>query len=82
MSKCLEKLYENKWKSFIFNPIEEQFWMQFELHENGHIRVNGWLKANLSNPIFKGKLEFVFMIDRSFIDELIKEIKYVNVQNK
>jgi hypothetical protein len=77
MSKCLEKLYERKWKSFIFNPIEELFWMQFELQENGNIKVNGWLKASLSNPIFIGKMEFNFMINRTCIVEIIKAIKNV-----
>lgn len=81
MKKCLEKLYERKWKSFIFNPIEEQFWMQFELQENGHIKVKAWLKSRLSNPIFTGKFEFEFLIDNSFVPDLIKEIENVMDQN-
>jgi len=81
MAKCLEKFCEKKWKSFIFNPIEEQFWMQFELQENGNIKVYGWLKASLSNPNFLGKMEFNFMIDPTCIAEIIKAIQNVMLQN-
>jgi len=55
--------------------------MQFELQENGNIKVKAWLKSRLSNPISTGKFEFEFLIDQTFIPDLIKEIENVMEQN-
>ncbi len=70
MKECLEKIYDKKWKSFIFNPIEEQFVMQFELQENGQIKIH----VKLYNLMSTGKLEFEFITDQNFIPDLIKKI--------
>ncbi|MCK4679308.1 MAG: hypothetical protein KAT48_14335 [Bacteroidales bacterium] len=71
MKECLENIYDRKWKSFIFNPIGEQFSMQFDLQENGQIKV----RVKLCNPMFTGRFEFEYMTDQTFIPVLIKEIE-------
>lgn len=71
MKKCLQKLYNNEWKSFVaFNPLEERFVMQFDLQEDGQIKVH----SKLCNPMFTGKFEFDFIIDRASVPRIIKEI--------
>ncbi len=77
MKECLEKLHAGKWKSFVFNPVGEQFQMQFDLQENGQIKV----RSKLSNPMFTGKFEFEYLTDQTFIPELIKEIETVMKEN-
>ncbi|MDP4278082.1 MAG: hypothetical protein Q8914_10690 [Bacteroidota bacterium] len=77
MKECLQKIYERKWKSFVFNPIGDQFSMQFDLQENGQIKVH----VKLSNPMFTGHFEFEYMTDQTFIPELIKEIEIAMKDN-
>ena len=71
MKKCLQKLYNKEWKSFVaFNPLEERFVIQFDLQEDGQIKVH----SKLCNPMFTGKFEFDFIIDRASVPRIIKEI--------
>ena len=72
MKKCLQKIYNKEWKSFVaFNPLEERFIMQFDLQGDGQIKVH----SKLINPMFTGKLEFDFIMDHTTIPELIREIE-------
>lgn len=71
MKECLEKLHAGIWKTFVFNPIGEQFRMQFDLNEIGQIKVG----VKLYNPMFTGKLEFEFVTKQTFIPDLIREIE-------
>ena len=74
MKESLEKIYNNEWKSpIIFNPIGEQFTIQFKLQENGQIKVY----SKLSNPMFTGSLKFEYLTDQLFLPELIQEIEAV-----
>ena len=77
MKECLQKIYNREWKSFVFNPIGEQFSMQFDLQETGQIKV----RSKLSNPMFTGKFEFEYLTDQTFIPELIKEIETAIEEN-
>ena len=71
MKKCLRKLYNKEWKTFVaFNPLEERFVMQFDLQEDGQIKVH----SKLCNPMFTGKFEFDFIIDRASVPRIINEI--------
>lgn len=71
MKKCLQKLYNKEWVSFVaFNPLEERFVMQFDLQEDGQIKVH----SKLCNPMFTGKFEFDFIIDRASVPRIINEI--------
>lgn len=45
--------------------------MQFKLNETGQIRV----KIKLCDPLFTGSLEFEYLMDQTFIPELIREIE-------
>jgi hypothetical protein len=67
----LYKIYDNKLKSFVFNPIGEQINIYFKLIENGQIEVI----VILNNPMFTGKLECRFTTDRSYIPNMIHEIE-------
>ncbi|HPA13319.1 MAG: hypothetical protein KA023_10120 [Bacteroidales bacterium] len=73
----LNKIYQREWKSIGFSPIEKQFSMQFDLQENGQINVH----VKLNNPMFTGKFEFKYVIDQTFIPELIKEIETAIKEN-
>lgn len=74
MKESLEKVYNNEWKfPIIFNPIDEQFTIQFKLQEDGQIKVY----SKLSNPMFTGTLKFEYLTDQSFLPELIQEIEAV-----
>ena len=77
MKECLQKIYNREWKSFVFNPIGEQFSIQFNLQENGQIKV----RSKLSNPMFTGKFEIEYITDQRFIPELIKEIEIAMKEN-
>ena len=71
MKKCLQKIYNKEWKSFVaFKPLEERFIMQLDLQEDGQIKVH----SKLFSPMFTGKLEFDFILDQTIIPELIREI--------
>ena len=72
MKKCLQKIYNKEWKSFVaFNPLEERFIMQIDLQGDGQIKVH----SKLINPMYTGKLEFDFIMDPTTIPELIREIE-------
>jgi hypothetical protein len=72
MKKCLQKIYNKEWKSFVaFNPLEERFIMQIDLQGDGQIKVH----SKLINPMFTGKLEFDFIMDHTTIPGLIREIE-------
>ena len=71
MKDCLKKIYDKEWKSFTYNPIGEQFIMQFDSLENDQIKV----RVKLCNPMFTGKFEFEFNTNPAFIPDLIKEIE-------
>lgn len=74
MKKCLEKIYNREWNSFVvFNPIGEQISIQFTLQESGQIKVH----TKLCNPMFTGILEFEFLTKSTFLPELIQEIETV-----
>lgn len=73
MKECLEKIYNKKWETFIFNPIGEQFSMQFNSLDNNQIKV----LVKLSNPMFTGKLEFEFKMNSIYVPDLLKEIETV-----
>lgn len=73
MKECLEKIYNKKWETFIFNPIGEQFIMQFNSLDNNQIKV----LVKLSNPMFTGKLEFEFKMNSIYVPDLLKEIETV-----
>lgn len=73
----LNKVYQREWKSIGFSPIEKQFSMQFDLQENGQIKVH----VRLSNPMITGKFEFEYVTDQTFIPELIKEIEIAMKEN-
>lgn len=77
MKECLQKIYNREWKSFIFNPIGEQFSIQFDLQETGQINV----RSKLSNPMFTGKFEFEYLTDQTIIPELLKEIETAMEEN-
>ena len=77
MKECLQKIYNREWKSFVFNPIGEQFSIQFDLQETGQIKV----RSKLSNPMFTGKFEIEYITDQTFIPELIKEIEIAMKEN-
>ena len=74
MKESLEKVYNNEWEfPIIFNPIGEQFTIQFKLQEDGQIKVY----SKLSNPMFTGTLKFEYLTDQLFLPELIQEIEAV-----
>lgn len=68
----LSKIYQREWKSIEFNPIEKQFYLRFDLQENGEIIVI----VTVRDLAFKGKLEFEYLTDQSFIPDLISEIGF------
>ena len=67
LHECLYKMHNGQLKTFLFNPIGEQFIMKFELQENGQIKVS----VTLNNSLFTGKLEFNYITDQSFIPDLL-----------
>lgn len=71
LNECLYKMYNGQLKTFLFNPIGEQFIMKFELQENGQIKVS----VILNNSMFTGKLEFNYITDQSFIPDLLKNLE-------
>ena len=73
MKECLQKIYNKEWQTFIFNPIGEQFIMQFDSLDINQIKV----LVKLSNPMFTGKLEFEFKMNSFYVPDLIKEIEIV-----
>lgn len=74
MKESLEKVYNNEWEfPIIFNPIGEQFTIQFKLQEDGQIKVY----SKLSNPMFTGTLKFEYLTNQLFLPELIQEIEAV-----
>lgn len=77
MRERLEKLLVGRWKSFVFNPIGEQFQMQFDLMESGQIRI----RSKLSNPIFTGRFEFEYFTEQTFIHSLIEELEIAMKEN-
>ena len=78
MKKCLQKLYNKEWKSFVaFNPLEERFVIQMILDEDEQIKVH----SKLCNLMFTGKFEFDFIIDRASVPRIIKEIDAAMAKN-
>ena len=78
MKKCLQKLYNKEWKSFVaFNPLEERFVIQMILDEDEQIKVH----SKLCNLMFTGKFEFDFIIDRASVPRRIKEIDAAMAKN-
>jgi len=71
MKECLQKIYNREWQTFIFNPIGEQFNMQFDSLENNQIKV----LVKLTNPMFTGKLEFEYKMNSIYVPDLLKEIE-------
>lgn len=71
LNECLYKMYNDQLKTFLFNPIGEQFIMKFELQENGQIKVS----VILNNSLFTGKLKFNYITDQSFIPDLLKNLE-------
>ena len=78
MKKCLQKLYNKEWKSFVaFNPLEERFVIQMILDEDEQIKVH----SKLCNLMFTRKFEFDFIIDRASVPRIIKEIDAAMAKN-
>lgn len=78
MKKCLQKLYNKEWKSFVaFNPLEERFVIQMILDEDEQIKVH----SKLCNLMFTEKFEFDFIIDRASVPKIIKEIDAAMAKN-
>jgi hypothetical protein len=71
MIEYLPRMYNRDLETFYFNPIGDQFSMKFDLQENGQIKVH----SKLFNLMFTGKLEIEFIIEQSYIPELINQIE-------
>ena len=67
----LNKIYKKEWKSVGFHLIEKQFTMRFDSEETGYIKAC----IKLSNRMFTGTLEIAYIMDQTFIPELIREVE-------
>ena len=74
MKDCLIKMLEKKKpRSFYFKPMDLYLVIFFNLLENGDL----FTTLELSNPMFKGQFKCEFIIDNSYIPELISQIDIV-----
>ena len=78
LSKNLQNIYEGKSHSATFNHMERQLTMKFDLLEHGQIKVTiEFSQYIFYDNICKAVLQFEYMIDQSFLLELIEEINTV-----
>jgi hypothetical protein len=73
LKKCIVKLYAGEWKSFIFNPIGERLVINFEVVQDGNIKV----KIILHNIDFTGKLDFEFIMTVKSIPNFINQVEII-----
>jgi hypothetical protein len=74
MKECLIKMLEKKQpRAFYFKPMDLYLVIFFNLLENGDL----FTTLELSNPMFKGQFKCEFIIDNSYIPELISQIDIV-----
>lgn len=69
----LQSVYNKQRKIIGFYPISKQFSLQFNMLEKGQIKVN----VEVWNTLFDGNLHFEFIMDQSFIPDLINEIELI-----
>lgn len=72
LQKGLADIYNNRLKTYIFNPIGEQLIIKFNLLETGGIEI----EVELRNAMFTGKLFVKFKSDVTFLPYLVKDIEY------
>ncbi len=71
LQKGLTDIYNNRLKTYIFNPIGEQLIIKFNLLETGGVEI----EIELRNTMFTGKLFVKFKSDVTFLPYLVKDIE-------
>lgn len=72
LQRGLNDIYNNKLKTYVFNPIGEQLLIKFNLLETGGIEID----LELRNAMFTGRLTVKFKSDITFLPYLVKDIEY------